>query len=182
MRSAGASDPSLHDVTDALGPAVGNFTRLFIKLIEHTDGKDVKTWLKDYQNWTNDQVFACIDQGLPNWITMIESWQEQRNFDLYYPMDALRQAWVPAADKDQVALDLLSNITSEWKKLEPAAVSLQSMEHLATRGDPMAAPGEAEGRGGAGRDVRGIDGAATVQDHLGRRWLKLARTSNVGGI
>jgi len=114
-RQGAGSDAVLSSVTSAMGPAVANFTRLFIKLIEHTDGKDVKTWLKDYANWTNPQVRACISDGLPNWITMIDSWQEQRNFDLYYPMQALAQAWLAPGDQNALALSLMQNITAGWK-------------------------------------------------------------------
>lgn len=105
-------------------PVFRNFSRLFVKYPEHTDGLDVKTWLADWQNWTNAQFHACLAQNLPNYQTMIGGWIEQRNFSVEYPLAALQQAWLPAAQRDPAALALAAAIEAEWALLEPSTADL----------------------------------------------------------
>ncbi|XP_062498804.1 uncharacterized protein LOC134176140 [Corticium candelabrum] len=64
-----------------------NFSRLLIKGAEHTWGNDVKKYLNDYKNWHNDQFHALLDK--PNYVAMVTSWQEQRDWAINYAVEGL---------------------------------------------------------------------------------------------
>lgn len=102
-------------------PAIYNFSRLLVKLPEHTDGRDVKTFLHDNVDWSNEQLQSALAEQLPNFEIMIDSWNEQRNFSLYYPLAALQQEWLPPAQRDASALTLAQVILDGWAELAPSA-------------------------------------------------------------
>jgi hypothetical protein len=105
-----------------------NFSRFLIKDIEHTWGRDVKTYLKDTKNWRNDQLQAQLAANASNFAVMLASWQEQRDFGLTYALGALgaahplralvEEAWAagvaPAAEPDPT--------TDGWAPYAPGTV------------------------------------------------------------
>eukprot|EP00055_Hartaetosiga_balthica_P011906 m.55775 g.55775 ORF g.55775 m.55775 type:complete len:723 (+) comp7771_c0_seq1:40-2208(+) len=91
-----------------LDPVFKNFTRLLLKNPEHTWGGDVKTYLHDTTNWLNDD-FHKLQYSAPNFLKITSMWQEQRDWGLTYPVDALRPASHP----------LLKYISDELKGTVP---------------------------------------------------------------
>eukprot|EP01119_Soliformovum_irregulare_P006750 TRINITY_DN1917_c0_g1_i3.p1 TRINITY_DN1917_c0_g1~~TRINITY_DN1917_c0_g1_i3.p1 ORF type:complete len:528 (-),score=69.80 TRINITY_DN1917_c0_g1_i3:113-1696(-) len=85
-------------------PLLFSFDRMLIKVIEHTWGMDVKTFLHDWANWSNS-LFDKV-RSASNYRDMVASWVEQRQF-LYAARDTL-------ADHPLGAL-----IDQEWKALRP---------------------------------------------------------------
>lgn len=87
-------------------------SRLFVKSAEHTWGEDVKTWLNDTTNWSNED-FAAVRDSESNFLTIQQSWVEQRNWSVNYPVSALGAGMqrdiqaafdaIPATDPDPVA-------------------------------------------------------------------------------
>jgi len=73
-------------------PAVANFTRLLLKNTEHTWGKSLNKFLGDFSNWSNAQLRAQLARKAPNFMDVIASWQEQRDWGLAYPLAALPPA------------------------------------------------------------------------------------------
>jgi hypothetical protein len=69
-------------------PAIANFTRLLLKNNEHTYGKS-HAWLNDQVTWSNADLQAALAQGLPNFLDTVASWQEQRDWGLGFPLQAL---------------------------------------------------------------------------------------------
>ena len=66
---------------------IHNFSRLLIKNGEHTWGKDVKTYLKDWVNWDNQAFLAHLNTS--PYQDMIASWVEQRSWGIDYALEAL---------------------------------------------------------------------------------------------
>jgi len=71
-------------------PRLLNFTRLVIKIAEHTWGEDVKRYLHDHVNWPNSQFHAELNAQPPhhNYVTIMDSWLEQRRWGLDIPLQA----------------------------------------------------------------------------------------------
>lgn len=69
-------------------PIIANFTRLLLKNPEHTWGKS-HAWLNDQITWSNVDLQAALAKGLPNFLDTVASWQEQRDWGLGYPLQAL---------------------------------------------------------------------------------------------
>jgi len=61
-----------------------------IKNAEHTWGEDVKTFLHDEVNWTNALFDAALNSQPPleNYVSLVQSWLEQRQWGLDIPMQA----------------------------------------------------------------------------------------------
>ena len=68
-------------------PLYFSFAALLTKNGEHTWGKDVKRYLHDTTHWLNDEFHSQLNE--PNFKDMINSWIEQRNWGLYYPLGLL---------------------------------------------------------------------------------------------
>ena len=72
-----------------------NFSRLFLKAFEHTFGEDVKTALDaqgpspspQYFMWSNAEFHANRDD--PRFRRLEDSWDEQRAWDITFPLEAL---------------------------------------------------------------------------------------------
>ena len=88
--------------------SVANFTRLLLKNTEHTWGKSLNMFLNDFSNWSNEQLQAELARKAPNFMDVISSWQEQRDWGLTYPLEAL------ASDHP-----LRVAITDAWADLYP---------------------------------------------------------------
>ena len=75
---------------------MANFSRQFIKAGEHTWGLSHRGWPKTgilVSGWDNEDFHARIRAGdTPEYSAMAASWQEQRDWALEYPLEALRQA------------------------------------------------------------------------------------------
>ena len=61
-------------------PSFDSFSWMMLKNGEHTWGKDVKTYLHDIKNWSNEQFHSVVN--LSNFQDMIKSWIEQRNWGI----------------------------------------------------------------------------------------------------
>lgn len=112
-------------------PAFANFTRLLLKNTEHTWGLDVKTWLHDAVNWSNEQLALAIAQGDPNFLAMVTSWNEQRDYGIWYAIEALGEH--PLAALLQEAWDALtpppppaSPAAAGFSPLEPGAAPIST--------------------------------------------------------
>eukprot|EP00048_Salpingoeca_helianthica_P000809 m.44110 g.44110 ORF g.44110 m.44110 type:complete len:172 (+) comp10867_c0_seq1:482-997(+) len=69
-----------------------NFARLFLKNGEHTWGRDVKSTLTPRavlrSNWSNDEFHKLVLTS-PEYVTLADSWREQRHWGLQAPLQAL---------------------------------------------------------------------------------------------
>ena len=88
-------------------PALANFTRFLLKCGEHTWGKDIKTFLHDTAHWTNAQLAAQLAAGAPNFLDVVASWQEQRDWCATYAVEALAVGGHPLAAPVAAALSEL---------------------------------------------------------------------------
>ena len=66
-----------------------NFSAFLLKYGEHTWGKDVKTFLKDFTHW-DDASFHSLMYKNKNYIDIANSWIEQREWAINYALDALK--------------------------------------------------------------------------------------------
>ena len=75
-------------------PNFANFTRLLLKVPEHTWGNDIKKSLAEYDpgSWTNEQFRAALEGGKDNYVRTVEAWHRQRAY-LLWAVEAL-----PVAD------------------------------------------------------------------------------------
>jgi hypothetical protein len=105
--------------------SVANFTRLLLKNTEHTWGKSLNTYLHDFSNWSNEQLQSELARKAPNFMDVMASWQEQRDWGLTYPLEALAPGH-----------PLRTAITKAWADLYPhGPPSLNGWS-------PVASPGE----------------------------------------
>ena len=65
-----------------------NFSVLLLKNAEHTWGKDVKKYLHDNASWTNEEFQDAITS--PNFLDLVNSWIEQREWGITYSIEALQ--------------------------------------------------------------------------------------------
>jgi hypothetical protein len=70
-------------------PVISNFTRFALKNGEHTWGKDVKSFLHDTTNWTNEQLQAQLAKNSSNFFDIVNSWVEQRSWGINYALESL---------------------------------------------------------------------------------------------
>lgn len=103
--------------------ALYNFSRLLIKVPEHTDGRDVKTFLHDATNWTNVQFQAALAANLSNYNLMVSSWDEQRDFSVFHPVRALLQEWLPASERNAEASALATAILDDFVLIDGGAAA-----------------------------------------------------------
>lgn len=148
-------------VCDPADPALRNFSRFFCKNLEHTWGRDEKTWLKDTTNWRNDQLQAQLAARAPNFMTFVQSWQEQRDWGFTYALQAL-------GDGHPLAAQLTSAFASVYPPLAPPAPGAPG------DGWQPLPPGQ---RVTAGRFELAFDGATGALAHLvdtssGVTWLE----------
>lgn len=66
-----------------------DFSAFLLKYGEHTWGKDIKKYLHDTENWTNERFRSIVNDGL-NFIDVANSWIEQRKWGLDYALEALK--------------------------------------------------------------------------------------------
>jgi hypothetical protein len=64
---------------DIYDPRIKAFSRMLIKIAEHTWGSDVKKYLADTTNWNNLEFYKLKDTA-SNFIRIRDSWIEQRSF------------------------------------------------------------------------------------------------------
>lgn len=86
-----------------------NATRLALKNGEHTWGKDVKSNLKDNAHWSNADFAWARTQGpdAGQYGILEQSWWEQRDWGITYPLEALSDARHPLLDLVQYQLSSL---------------------------------------------------------------------------
>ncbi|KAL0047364.1 hypothetical protein WJX82_001496 [Trebouxia sp. C0006] len=65
-----------------------NFSRLLLKIPEHTWGFDTKTFLHDNANWANKDFHAQLDAHAQNYEDNIAQWQRQRGY-MTWALEAL---------------------------------------------------------------------------------------------
>ena len=103
---------------------IHNFSRLLIKNGEHTWGKDVKTYLKDWVNWDNQAFLAHLNTS--PYQDMIASWMEQRSWGIDYALEALGDH--PLLKDIQVGLEELTydghapSVTGYTLENDPSAI------------------------------------------------------------
>ena len=68
-------------------PQFFNFSALLLKSAEHTWGKDIKKYLHDSASWTNENFQNVIHDK--NFVDVVNSWVEQRQWGITYPLEAL---------------------------------------------------------------------------------------------
>lgn len=78
-------------------PVYVNATRLALKAGEHTWGLDVKSYLKDDLNWTNELFDrAAVDPGVRDeYSVMTDSWARQRDWGVNIPLATLQKSKHP---------------------------------------------------------------------------------------
>eukprot|EP01084_Bolivina_argentea_P260303 439542_1 len=103
-------------------PYLYNFSRFLLKNGEHTwgaavfaamGGVNIQSTDYNYYQYTNKEIrdALIVNNSINNMTNMINTWFEQRNWGLYYAMDALKMSDIPS-DKW-----LYNNIQSEWNRL-----------------------------------------------------------------
>jgi hypothetical protein len=155
-------------VCDLSDPRIGNFSRFLLKNAEHTWGRDVKTFLHDTGNWTNAELQAAIASGAPNFAVMLQSWQEQRDFGIYYALEALGSH--PLAETLQTA----------WNSMYPSPL----LPNPALLGY---APFDISSSASAGRFVLRFDSATGAIGYLqdnttGQVWADASESALLGVI
>ena len=65
-----------------------NFSSFLLKYGEHTWGKDIKTFLHDSTNWSNEK-FHAVKGNTSNYQDVVNSWIEQRDWPIKYAIEAL---------------------------------------------------------------------------------------------
>jgi hypothetical protein len=101
------SDCLSSGVCNASDPSVLGFTRMAIKLPEHTWGLPS---VNDNSNWTNVQFHAALDAGVQTYVDCASAWQEQRDIAQKIGMASLGTH------------PLAANITRRFSALFPARV------------------------------------------------------------
>ncbi|KAL3138964.1 hypothetical protein ABBQ32_005773 [Trebouxia sp. C0010 RCD-2024] len=103
--------------------AYRNFSRLLLKIPEHTWGFDTKTFLHDESNWSNKNFHAQLDAHAQNYEDNIAQWQRQRGY-MTWALEALDQSLaqpLPASvntlgDSDTAGLRAeVSGVRAEWR-------------------------------------------------------------------
>ena len=109
---------------------IHNFSRLLLKNGEHTWGKDVKTYLKDWVNWDNQAFLAHLNTS--PYQDMIASWMEQRSWGIDYALEALGDH--PLLMDIQVGLEELTydghapSVTGYTLENDPSAIFKLSVD------------------------------------------------------
>lgn len=75
---------------DSPEPWFVNFSRMLVKLPEHTWGEDIKTVLADEVHWSNPQLRAMVESRDLHHVAIVDSWQRQRCWN-QYALDALAE-------------------------------------------------------------------------------------------
>ena len=103
-----------------------NATRFALKLGEHTDGKDVKTFLKDNTNWKNkdfEKARAVGSKNASQYAALESSWWEQREWGITVAMNTLKEASHPMFEK----------LVQEFKELKPKVPLVNDKERKKTK-------------------------------------------------
>ncbi|KAL6772128.1 hypothetical protein ACKKBG_A29040 [Auxenochlorella protothecoides x Auxenochlorella symbiontica] len=64
-------------------PAFDAFSRLLLKVPEHTWGVDIKKALMDYTHWSNHKFHQQLRSRAPNFLATVQSWLRQRAYNLW---------------------------------------------------------------------------------------------------
>ncbi|EDQ89119.1 uncharacterized protein MONBRDRAFT_25732 [Monosiga brevicollis MX1] len=115
-------DCQSHGQCNASDPILLNFTRLLLKNPEHTWGGDVKNVLGDVTNWDNT-AFYPLQYNASNFLAIAATWNEQRDWGLTYPMQALG------------GHPLANDIRQRLQELEPRSPGLSGYQKIS---DPTA--------------------------------------------
>ena len=92
---------------------------------EHTWGGDVKKYLHDETHWLNDD-FHALQYNASNFLKITAMWQEQRDWGIAYPLQA-----VPPAHP------LAAYLTRELHATAPTQPSLKGYTRLGSVASPM---------------------------------------------
>ncbi len=100
---------------------------LLLQVPEHTWGPDVKVYLNDYTNWSND-AFAAV-QGQQNYIYMTNAWTRQASYNRWAlealkeassgPVSAVRSVQLPRPHRSDLHYHGLS-----WKEEESDSITV----------------------------------------------------------
>jgi hypothetical protein len=111
----------------ALGadPAYYNFSRQLQKNLEHTWGISVFHYGNlQNSNWTNEEFHADLAANNSNLDYFVQSWIEQRNYGVHYPLEALTQGGHPLAAK----------IEAEFIRMEPTIPATAGLKAIPKAG------------------------------------------------
>ena len=89
---------SKHDLLNLDDHILRNASRFALKLGEHTDGRDVKSYLKDNTNWKNvdfDRARATGGVNASQYAALETSWWEQRQWGISTAVDTLKSLQHP---------------------------------------------------------------------------------------
>ena len=133
-------------------PAYFNFSRQIQKNLEHTWGVSVTHYGNlQNSNWTNEAFHGDLAEKNPSLDYMVQSWIEQRNYGVNFPLEALKEKSHPLAAK----------IEAEFAAMEPKVpVPTTGMKKLPLTGSVM------KGLGGWA-DV-GFDAKTGALNHLAK--------------
>ena len=95
-----------------------NATRWALLLGSHTDGKDVKTFLKDNYSWDNQKFHKARKNGInaSQYATLENSWWEQREWGISIAMDTLKDGAHPMYNMIMQEFNDLKPIQPELSK------------------------------------------------------------------
>eukprot|EP01116_Phalansterium_solitarium_P008699 TRINITY_DN22658_c0_g1_i1.p1 TRINITY_DN22658_c0_g1~~TRINITY_DN22658_c0_g1_i1.p1 ORF type:complete len:757 (+),score=184.44 TRINITY_DN22658_c0_g1_i1:92-2362(+) len=98
-------------------PTFANFSRIFYKVYEHTWGMDVKNFLDDWSDWSNEDFQRMLNTT--NYTRMTDSWDEQRAYISYA---------VTALSANASFAPLIKEINAELAALNPTLPDLTGYE------------------------------------------------------
>ncbi|KAK9821791.1 hypothetical protein WJX81_004092 [Elliptochloris bilobata] len=98
-------------------PALKNFTRMLLKIPEHTWGADMKTYLPDFDNWDNADFHAHL--GDWDYQAVVAGWYDQAAY-LDHAVEALS-----GSPEGQKARDALTQLDALWQP--PSTAGFQAL-------------------------------------------------------
>lgn len=104
---------------------IKRFSRMLIKIAEHTWGVDIKIFLHDYLNWSNEK-FEKV-KSLPNFQESLKSWIEQRSF-IQMAIDSLEDHPLASEIIERLKTELVPRVpsTSGYSKILDFAKNIET--------------------------------------------------------
>eukprot|EP00041_Stephanoeca_diplocostata_P038930 m.1569137 g.1569137 ORF g.1569137 m.1569137 type:complete len:795 (+) comp25298_c0_seq5:74-2458(+) len=116
-------------------PRYYNFSRLIQKNTEHTWGMSVFHYgIEANVHWDNSNFHKDLAGGQKNLAAFVQSWVEQRNYGVIYPIEALQKPWEKPAPPPH---PLMAYIEQEFTAMQP-----QNQSDPTAAGFKKVSPGE----------------------------------------
>jgi hypothetical protein len=128
-----------NEATAAVEKAFHKFSRLLLKIPEHTWGVDTKEYPGDYTRWSNTDLQTALESNVSEFKIAVESWQRQRAYT-QWAVEALLEGTSTSSGSNSESGSKIKVLVEEYYK---------EMEHLKSLPKKMF-PGGDGGEGGGG--------------------------------